>query len=919
MARTVTSMSYNRHKTVTETSGPLVSWFMTSRNAPYRAVRAALLCCVGAVVFALTAFAADPQRKPFDVPAGPAPAALKQFISQSGVQLLYVPGEVKDVQTKSVKGSFTPAEAIEVLLVDTGLVSHIADTGAISVSRAIDPNVQRAIVQTEKSDRPSKTNANHEKEKSGDVLALDTFTVTGTRIKGAKPTSPLVMITQEEMRLSGQNNLGEVIRALPQNFSGGQNPEVASGADTGANIANQNITGSSGLNLRGLGPDATLTLLNGNRLPYDGVRQATDVSAIPVAAIERMEILLDGASAIYGSDAVGGVANIVLKRNVEGIEVSARFGAATDGGYEQQQYTFVGGTSWGKGGFLMTGNYSNTKAVKAKQRDTLSYMTGQNATIYPAFTQKGGLVSFHQKLGVVAEFRLDTFYTKRTQESLTQASASSFGIVDTDSLIWGVSPSLDVALPGDWSARLHAAFGRNEMERTFSGISVATLLQTSRSLTEFFNGMQSTGIELEGPLWALPAGNARASVGGGYRNNSLDRRSVNLVTAAISSVLTADESSRYIYAEVDLPLVSEGQNMPLARRLSLNAALRHENYNSFGASTTPKIGAIWGLAPSVDIKASWGESFKVPTLLQRYDASSLILYPGSSFGQAAGSQVLVFPGPNPDLTPEKAEIITAGFVARPKFLPGLRFEFGYFDIDYKDRVASPIDNLFATLSNPIYAQFVALNPTIAEQNVAFAATNQPFGTFLPGLNLAGAPYNAANVIAIIDARTINVSSHRASGVDLNMRYATGLLGGNLSLSGNGSWITKGVRKLTSLAPELPAAGVNFWPAKFKGRFGAGWSRDGFNLNANVNHIAGIVDRAVTPNVKRSSMTTLDLVVDFQLKLNVVGDVGFNLAVTNLFNKAPPFLHPVNNFRVNYDSTNYSALGRVVSATVTKRF
>ena len=154
-----------------------------------------------------------------------------------------------------------------------------------------------------------------------------------------------------------------------------------------------------------------------------------------------------------------------------------------------------------------------------------------------------------------------------------------------------------------------------------------------------------------------------------------------------------------------------------------------------------------------------------------------------------------------------------------------------------------------------------------------------------------------------------------------MRYTTELLDGNLLLSGNGTWITKGVRKLTSLAPEQQVAGVNFWPAKFKGRVGAGWSRNGFSLNANINHIAGVVDRSTTPNVKRSSMTTLDLVVDYQAKLPVVGDIGFNLALMNLLNETPPYLQPplLPNFVVNYDSTNYSALGRVVSATVTKRF
>src|SRR3546814_8168494 len=100
-------------------------------------------------------------------------------------------------------------------------------------------------------------------------------------------------------------------------------------------VANQNITGGSSLNLRGLGPDATLTLLNGARLAYDGFTHATDVAVMPVAAIDRMKVLLDGASALYGSDAVGGVANIILTRDYAGADMTTRYGGATEIGRAQ--------------------------------------------------------------------------------------------------------------------------------------------------------------------------------------------------------------------------------------------------------------------------------------------------------------------------------------------------------------------------------------------------------------------------------------------------------------------------------------------------------------------------------------------------------------------------------------------------------
>src|SRR3546814_4884671 len=101
---------------------------------------------------------------------------------------------------------------------------------------------------------------------SSDVCSSDLITVTGTRIRGGTSPSPVIKIGSERIQEEGFTDLGEVIRSVPQNFAGGQNPGVSSGGFSGAGIANQNVTGGSSLNLRGLGPDATLTLLNGRRM-----------------------------------------------------------------------------------------------------------------------------------------------------------------------------------------------------------------------------------------------------------------------------------------------------------------------------------------------------------------------------------------------------------------------------------------------------------------------------------------------------------------------------------------------------------------------------------------------------------------------------------------------------------------------------
>src|SRR3546814_3559474 len=114
--------------------------------------------------------------------------------------------------------------------------------------------------------------------------------------------------------------------SLPQNFGGGQNPGVGIGA-IGGGLTNRNVTGGSAVNLRGLGPDATLTLLNGHRISFGGLAQGVDISTIPTDVVERVEIVPDGASALYGSDAVAGVVNVIFRRSLDGLSIRTRLGA----------------------------------------------------------------------------------------------------------------------------------------------------------------------------------------------------------------------------------------------------------------------------------------------------------------------------------------------------------------------------------------------------------------------------------------------------------------------------------------------------------------------------------------------------------------------------------------------------------------
>lgn len=214
----------------------------------------------------------------------------------------------------------------------------------------------------------------HAQSPAGDTpepVSLDTVIVTGTNIRGAQPAGNAVaVITREQIEQSGKATVGDFLRDLPANFAGGvgMSDNVQGGQD--ASVAGSNMTGGQGVNLRGLGALSTLVLVNGRRVAAAGqYGDFVDISSIPTNAVSHMEVLLDGASAVYGSDAVGGVVNIILRRSDDGARTSVRVGATTQGGGEQVQLGQTWGTTWDRGGVIVGYEFNRQENVLANDRD----------------------------------------------------------------------------------------------------------------------------------------------------------------------------------------------------------------------------------------------------------------------------------------------------------------------------------------------------------------------------------------------------------------------------------------------------------------------------------------------------------------------------------------------------------------------
>jgi iron complex outermembrane recepter protein len=832
----------------------------------------------------------------FALPAGKLARALDALGTQSGLRLDYPPTLVAGKQASAVRGRMTWRAALDQLLQASGLAYWQASDTTIVITRSQGAPEDHSV--------PALPETAISPTASAAVSELSTITVTGTRIRGGTTPSPVITIGSEQIQQEGFTDLGEVIRSVPQNFSGGQNPGVI-GAASG--VGNQDLTGGSALNLRGLGADASLTLLNGRRLAYDGFSQAVDISAIPTEAVERLEIIPDGASAIYGSDAVGGVANVILKPDYDGVTLEVRYGGATGGGRTAREYNATAGSIWAGGGLIATFKDVDADPIYARQRSYTRHLV-EPYTIYSASDSRSGLISAHQSIGDVAELRLDALRTDRDMARYASQPGSYYRYSPETSITL-VAPSLAFYLRDDWSLTVGGAYGKDGNTDVRHLVSAASSRLVTR--TCYCNQSRSWELGAEGPLFSVGGGDARLAVGAGARKDQF------LYMPYVSgSRYGGDERARFAYAELNVPLVSPTSGLPGVHRLEFSAAVRGEDYDSFGRVTTPKFGVIYDPTADVTLKASWGKSFKAPTLLQRYQNRIAFLWSAAAVGGSVSpsdATALMSYGGNADLHAERARTWTASLALHPEALPGLDAELTWFAIDYTDRVVEPVNYLQA-LSNPAYAEFVDRSPTLAQIQGLLATYDSAF------YNLSGKAYDPSKVVAIIHDQYVNAARQRIKGLDLSGSYRIELGGSALTVRGSASWLDSS-QTTSAGRPEYALAGTVFNPARLKGRVGSVWTSGGFSASGFVDYTGGVTNRLAASARKTASFTAVDTTINYSLGeyAGALSGLTLGLSVQNLLNRAPPLYTAAVAAYVPYDATNYSAIGRFVSVSVAKHW
>jgi len=314
---------------------PMKKGKVLNRSRPLRAVLLAL-----AVSAALSAQAQTPTASP--VPAGDLAPALDAYARQTGVQLVYRADKLRGARTRGVQAGLPPQQALDRLLQGSGLVAQRDGEGAVLIV----PAPLLAQAGPAPAPRPAPAPVPQAAPAPAPVTELQTLQVTGSRIPRAdlEGPAPVTLITADDIRAGGFTSVPDVMQSLTQNGGETQSQQSAGGADFSP--------GAQQVDLRGLGPNHTLVLVNGRRIadfpmPFGGRSNFTDISSLPLGMIDRIEVLTGSASAIYGSDAISGVVNFILKRKADGTTVDYRYGQTERGDAESHRLNLSSGFSRG--------------------------------------------------------------------------------------------------------------------------------------------------------------------------------------------------------------------------------------------------------------------------------------------------------------------------------------------------------------------------------------------------------------------------------------------------------------------------------------------------------------------------------------------------------------------------------------------
>lgn len=915
----------------------------TAMKAIRSALRHALRCAAvgsGLALVSVVSHAQGAQAREIalDIKPQSMSDALSDWARQTGLQVIYPDVDITNrLVAPPVIGTYTAQAALNQLLAGTELTYEFVNERTVSVrdrhpsapmrakpmgrkqnaeyvrlvdrqfggeaSEEANEDVKIRAGAIEESKESASDEITRDKKKRAD--AVEEVFVTGTHIRGIEnSTAPLIVLDRDAIDRTGYSTTQELFRFLPQNFSGGQSGATEDGLFGSGTSVGANFTSASGINLRGLGTSSTLVLLNGHRMAPSVYGSFVDVSLIPLAAIDRVEILPDGSSALYGSDAVGGVVNIILKNQYEGADTSLTYGRVSNGGRTEGTVAQTLGTSWSSGNVVAALQYQDQQQLRAQDRAFTQALTRPN-DLFPDVTSYGVSLSGKQQFSDRLEGHGDVLWSKRHIER-NGSGLNQVRFTRAEPEIISVAPGLRYRLSGDWSVDLGALYSREHSE---SSLHVRDPIGSRTSTNDATFSEKSADLLLSGKWLQTGAGKVGMAVGASYRDE--DPRLHTVLLTGMSTNTNAKRSVKSAYGEMYIPLIGDANHRPLLWKLDFSTAVRYDDYSDFGSTTNPRVGVRWAPSKGLSIRAAYSESFRAPNPSETVGEATSLLFTFPLVSPMGGVVPAFVQSGSAKLGPERARTFNFSADYDPEWIEGLSVGINYYDVQFEDRIIIP--SLDANVLNQpaVYGQLIS---RLADDAAAQAFLDSAIAEGANYIDLLGT--GAGGVRNVVDFRQQNASIVRQSGIDVTSAYRMTFSSHAFTVRLNASFIDHIETAFAQGATATDLVDTFGNPTEWRLRADTTLSGTGWVLNSGINYVSSYVN---TSSVNRSSIaswTTFDLLgrldADSYFNSQHWKGISFTLSILNLFDRDPPFVSAPTATAVNYDPANATPLGRFVS-------
>ncbi len=850
----------------------------------------------------------------FSIPAEDMARALLDLGRQAHIQVILRNAPLRGLRSSALEGRYSLRVALQKLLRGSALTyalsEHTLDilpkthSGAKPQSAGDAGSRRLRITPSTESKRSRSVQVSRSTKQRARPMPpnLHEVLVTGTHISGGPPPSePMITITQQDIRESGYQSVEQLMDSLPENFNsvGSEQNGFQSQTDAG------NVGYGAAADLMGLGYGSTLVLVNGHRLAPAGINGAfTDISVIPLSAVKRVDILTDGASAIYGADAIGGVVNYVLRAHQRGGETSLEYGGVTHGNLKDYRISQSYGWNWSSGYALASYEYHDASPLNVLDRPFSA--AAAPGDLIPGLTQNSVYLTATQSLGNRATLNAEGFYShRRNTETVADGTQPLSGYAETSQHLYALAST--VRLPDSWALHARVSTGGNDTRESsiYGALAGDDKLETASTTAN-------------GPLYAWAAGSIKGALGLQVRYEALSSLFTGLYALTDINKHRTVESA---FAETQVPLLASGRLNARNPSLVLDVAGRVDRYSDFGTSLNPRAGIAYRPVRGLKIRGTISTSFKAPNFYQLYGGqdSELVNSPEPQLPTGQSVALVYLYGSNPNLRAETSTEWTAGIDVAPRVLRGFTTEFTYYHVRFKDRITDLGIPLLAALDQPSeYAPYIERNPSVAQLESWATPEHGYFNlTAYPGL---GPVRSLLDAVAIADDRFQNVGQTQTSGLIANIDYVRQMDELHFHVGFNGAYLFE--FKNISVPGAAPYSALNTLdnPVNFRGRVTAGMNTRSWAVTTFINYVNHYRDISTGAPVPVASWTTINLTGSYRLRriAGVWGRPRISISCVNCLDRAPPAVRLIGDY-LGYDPANANALGRFVTAAITVRW